>query len=119
MKKTATYVPNIIDKDPAFTIDPTTRELKNESRKITLMQFDHMSERFRFTIDEMVEGHDMTKCNYIEIHYYITEASTRKKYHGVSVIEPSEGKDKEGNTTTSVIHAVFDENGNYTDKLEF
>jgi hypothetical protein len=114
-----THIHNITDTDHPFTIDPITRELKNESKKTTLMQYDHNSERFRFSISDMVEGHDMSKCDSVQIHYYVTEASSKQKQYGMSEILPTEGKNQNGEIETSILHANFDESGNYTGKLEF
>lgn len=60
----------IYDTDSHFSINPITRAIKNESsKKTTLMQYDHNSERFTFEIPKTVEGHDMNLCNRIEVHY--------------------------------------------------
>lgn len=60
----------IIDTDKCFEIDPITRSIRNESKaKTTVIQFDHNSERFTFTLPRIIEGHDMTECNKVEVHY--------------------------------------------------
>ncbi|MBR5004187.1 MAG: hypothetical protein IKY14_01825, partial [Erysipelotrichaceae bacterium] len=60
---------NVFDTDPHFLIDPVTKRIKNESsQKTTLIQRDHNSERFSFEIPE-IDGHDMSKCNSVEVHY--------------------------------------------------
>lgn len=60
----------IIDSDNYFVIDPVTRVIENTSRQdIVLMQFDHDSERFTFELPRYVEGHDMSLCDVVEIHY--------------------------------------------------
>lgn len=60
---------NIIDSDMRFTIDAVSRRIKSESKKVTLMQNDHNSERFTFEIPRFIEGHDMSLCNAVEVHY--------------------------------------------------
>ncbi len=61
---------NIADSDTRFIIDPITRIIRNQaSKKTTLMQNDHNSERFTFELPRYVEGHDMSLCNAVEIHY--------------------------------------------------
>lgn len=57
------------DSDTAFTIDPITRKITSNSSKVSLMQYDRDSEIFTFQIPKLVEGHDMSLCNKIEIHY--------------------------------------------------
>ena len=60
----------IYDSDPHFTINTTTRQIVNDSsKKTTLMQYDHNSERFSFSLDRFIEGHDMLECNCVEVHY--------------------------------------------------
>lgn len=67
---------SVYDSDAHFQIDPTTRTIKNVSEnKTTLIQFDHNSERFTFEIPRNVEGHDMTLCNRVEVHYLNVDAS--------------------------------------------
>lgn len=61
------------DSDKHFSIDPVTRKIVNECGKVVLMQHDHNSERFTFSVPKEVEGHDMTLCNRIYIHYLNVE----------------------------------------------
>lgn len=61
----------VTDNDKHFVIDPATREITNESGKIVLAQHDHNSERFTFELPKEagVDGHNMSLCNKIEIHF--------------------------------------------------
>lgn len=60
----------IIDTDRYFTIDPYSKAVTYESdAKLHLAQFDHNSERFTFGIPRYVEGHDMSLCNTVRVHY--------------------------------------------------
>ena len=60
----------IIDADKHFEIDPITRSIRNQSpTKISIIQYDHNSERFSFELPRMIEGHDMMECNRVEVHY--------------------------------------------------
>ena len=60
----------IIDADPHFSIDPITRRIKNESsKKVTLIQGDHNSERFTFDMPRYIEEHDMLECDRVEVHF--------------------------------------------------
>ena len=74
---------SIYDTDPHFSIDPVTRLIKNESGKVVVMQHDHNSERFTFEIQNIIDGHDMSLCNVVEIHYNNIESSTKDKYADV------------------------------------
>lgn len=59
----------VIDSDKHFVIDPVTRLIDTESPKLKLMQYDHNSERYTFEIPRVIEGHDMTSCNSVRIHF--------------------------------------------------
>ena len=59
----------VVDNDLHFVINPITREIANESKKIKLMQGDHASEIFTFEVPRYIEGHDMSLCNKIAVHY--------------------------------------------------
>lgn len=63
------HLHSVYDNDTHFKIDPVTRKIKNESGKVILMQNDHNSERFTFEIPRYVDGHDMSKCNKVEVHF--------------------------------------------------
>lgn len=78
---------SIYDSDLHFKIDPVTREIKNESEKVVLMQHDHNSERFTFEIPKEVDGHDMSLCNVCQIHYLNIEASTKVQYEGIYEVD--------------------------------
>lgn len=60
---------SIYDTDKRFSIDPVTREIVNESEKFVLSHHDHNSERFTFSVPKEVDGHDMSICNRVQIHY--------------------------------------------------
>lgn len=77
---------SVYDSDPHFSIDPITRVISNaESKKTILMQNDHNSECFSFEINRIVEGHDITLCNKVEIHY--TNADSTKQAFNPGVYE--------------------------------
>lgn len=61
---------SLYDTDPHFKIDPDTRLITDLSNKgTTIVQNDHNSERFTFELPRMVDGHDMSQCNVVEVHY--------------------------------------------------
>ena len=59
----------IYDSDKHFIIDPITRNIANNSSKLTIMQYDHNSERFTFEIPKMIEGHDMSLSDIVRVHF--------------------------------------------------
>lgn len=70
---------SLYDTDPHFKINPVTRQIDNTSGKIVLMQRDHNSERFTFEIPRHIDGHDMSVCNEVEVHFINMDNSTKEK----------------------------------------
>lgn len=78
----------VYDSDAHFTINPITRQIKNESsRKTVLIQGDHQSERFTFSLDRIVEGHDMSLCNAVEIHYLNISTDKKQQHSGMYTVD--------------------------------
>lgn len=78
------HIHGVFDSDTHFKIDGETRTVKNTSEvKTMLVQYDHNSERFTFEIPKEVDGHDMTTCNVVQVHYLNIDANTRASYAGV------------------------------------
>lgn len=73
-----THEHEVSDTDKTFTVDPFTRTIIADSgQKTILIQGDHKSEVFTFTIPRYIEGHDMAACNKIYIPYLNTEVEGR------------------------------------------
>ena len=78
---------NVYDGDNKFIIDGISRAIKNASQsKTTVMQFDHNSEIFGFELPRYIEGHDMTECNRVEVHYLNIDTSTNKENEGIYLV---------------------------------
>lgn len=78
----------VVDKDSKhFIIDPITRTIKNETTKLTLIKNDHNSERFTFELPSEIEGHDMTKCNHVEVHFINVNGQNREKSMGMYPVD--------------------------------
>lgn len=76
----------IRDSEPYFIIDPETRTIRTESSgNNILVQYDHNSERFTFEIPRYVDGHDMSACSDIRIHYRNTSQSNMFTSKGVYI----------------------------------
>lgn len=76
--ETTPHIHTVLDTDRYFTIDPYSRIITYESdAKLSLVQYDHNSERFTFEIPRHVEGHDMSLCNKVKIHYMNVGSSGR------------------------------------------
>ena len=75
---------NVYDTDVRFKINPVTRIVKGESsKKTSLSQFDHKSEVFGFEIPRYIEGHDMSLCNKVEVHYINIDSETKEENKGL------------------------------------
>lgn len=78
---------SVHDTDARFTINPITRAIKNESsRKTSLVQHDHNSERFSFELPRYIEGHDMMQCNQVQVHF-INISATKEQKSGVYTVD--------------------------------
>ena len=75
------HTDKIKDCDAFFEVDPITRQIKNMTpKKIIIMQGDHNSERFTFSLPRYIEGHDMSKCSNAKIHYINPSRETQGTY---------------------------------------
>lgn len=72
------HLHSIYDTDLHFIIDPIKRSITSESGKVSLMQYDHNSERFTFEVPRFIEGHDMSLTNVMEIHYINADAANKQ-----------------------------------------
>lgn len=77
----------IIDSDGHFIIDPVTRTITNQSVKTNITQYDHNSERLTFEVDLVVEGHEMSHCNRVEIHFINMSSDKRSQFKDVYVVD--------------------------------
>ena len=76
----------VYDSDKHFIINPITRVAKTDpSHKTMVIQFDHNSERFTFELPRYIEGHDMTECNKVEVHYLNVDTKTKDERRGVYI----------------------------------
>lgn len=77
----------VIDADKHFIIDPISRDIQNDSGKLVLVQNDHNSERFTFEIPRYVDGHDMSLCNVVQIHYNNKDTTGRYQNSDIYVVD--------------------------------
>ena len=64
------HIDKIKDADAFFEVNPITRQIINKTpTKIVLMQGDHNSERFTFSLPRYIEGHDMAESAKTKVHY--------------------------------------------------
>ena len=78
-----THGHNVEDTDSRFIINPITRAVRNESsKKVSLIQLGHNSERFTFECPKFIEGHDLSMCNKTEVNYLNVSFDNRDKKTG-------------------------------------
>lgn len=79
----------LYDSDPHFIVDPISRRITNDSdTNVKLIQNDHNSERFTFDISSRYkEGHDLSLCNLVEVHFLNIESNTKRTKAGVYTID--------------------------------
>lgn len=83
----------IIDSDAHFVVNSITRQIENKTpSKITLMQNDHNSERFTFTLPRYIEGHDMLEVSKAEVHYLNGETAGIYEMKDVAIDAKDESK---------------------------
>lgn len=129
------HLHDVRDSDSHYIINPVTMEITNASgEKNTLQLGDHNSEIFTFEIPKVIEGHDMTLCNKIEVHFKNISVSGKEvsaDFHKVQDLKAAE--DDEGTLVFSwkvsgtatvfagalnyrILFACVDDEGNYTYK---
>ena len=88
---------SVYDTDTHFIIDGETRAVKNaNATKAMLVQGDHNSERFTFELPRFIDGHDMSLCDSIEVHY-INISKTGEENPGVYNVEDLQVSKTDGN----------------------
>lgn len=114
------HIHKVQDTDIHFKIDGTTRTVKNvQETKIMLVQRDHNSERFTFEIPRMVDNHDMSTCNVVQIHY-INIDSINKNNQSLGVYEVDDLAVSPDNEDVVTCSWLISENATrYVGKLSF
>lgn len=76
------------DSDTHFIIDPYTRQIENTNyQKTVIMRGDHNSERFTFELPRYVDGHDMSLCNRVIVHFDNVGDSIENVYSDVAYMD--------------------------------
>lgn len=79
---------DVPDSDTYFLIDPYTRQIENTNyQKTVLMRGDHNSERFTFEVPRYVDGHDMSLCNRVIVHFDNVGDSIENIYSDVAYMD--------------------------------
>lgn len=82
------HIHEVIDADAHYKIDAITRTIVNVNEtKRMLVQGDHNSERLTFEVPRYVDGHDLTKCNVVQVHFKnedMMQAKASESYYDVT-----------------------------------
>lgn len=82
------------DNDTHFLIDAESRQVTTNAKYIKLMQHDHNSEVFTFEMPRYIEGHDMTLCDHVQVHYSnIGKEEQSDDFYEVTDVHTKEGND--------------------------
>ena len=83
------------DRDPYFEIDAVTRKIMNKSAsKVSVIQYDHNSERFTFSLPRYIEDHDMLESTKAEVHYICAKSQTKGIYEMTDLAVDPEDENK-------------------------
>lgn len=82
----------VVDDDKEFIIDPVSRVISHPAEsQPTLIQHDHNSERFTFKMPLTIDGHNVTSCNLVRVHFInISGTNTSQKSASVYKVEDME-----------------------------
>ena len=95
------HIHDVYDSDNKFAIDGISRAIKNNSTSKTIvMQFDHNSEVFTFELPRYIEGHDMSECDRVEVHYLNIDTSTREEKEGIYLVNDLKVNESDENKLT-------------------
>lgn len=85
----------VYDTDLHFIINPKTRAItKDNTDKTVIIQHDHNSERCTFELPRYIDGHDMSLCNQVRVHYINTDGlNSTKSIYSVDDLEISPDDD--------------------------
>ena len=74
----------VYDTDCHFLINPNSRDITYDGTDpLVLIQNDHNSEHYTFEIPRYVDGHDMSECNSVQVHYINIDAGTGARVLGL------------------------------------
>lgn len=81
------HLHTVTDSDSHFIVDPFTGVIQNLSGKDSIRQHSHNSERFTFELPRHIEGHDMSTCTAVEVHFINQDEKGSEKHAGLCVLD--------------------------------
>lgn len=80
----------IIDDDQFLLIDPLSRAITNQNYlPEKILQGDHNCERLTFHVPRDIDGHDITLCNLVRVHF-VNIGEDNQKIYGLEDIAPAQ-----------------------------
>lgn len=76
----------VTDSDPNFVVEATTRKIST-SATASLVQYDHNSQRITFEVPRYIDGHDMSKCNMVQVHYQNISGNKKYQSNGIYTVD--------------------------------
>lgn len=78
----------VYDTDPHFVVDKDSRTISYPAgTKLVLIQMDHNSQRYTFEMPRYIDGHDMTLCDLVQMHYInINADNTKVRGTGIYIV---------------------------------
>lgn len=76
------HIHDVYNTDERFEIDPDTRKITQKSGKSKLIRGDHNSECYAFSLPREIDGHDMSQCDRVRVHYINYAASGGERSTG-------------------------------------
>lgn len=82
------HIHSVYDTDNHFQINPITKSITDISdSKTLLVQGSHNSERMTFEMPRYIEGHDMSLCNRVQVHYTNVSSNKQEQNEGIYNVE--------------------------------
>lgn len=72
----------VVDSDTNFVVNAATRKMTTTSAT-NLVQYDHNSQRITFELPRYIDGHDMSVCNVVQVHYQNISSNKRNQSSGI------------------------------------
>ena len=113
------HIHNIVDTDIHYKIDGVSRTITNVNEtKRELVQGDHNSEIFTFEVPRFIDGHDISECNVVQVHYINLDKF--EKYESIGVYNVDDLHIKEGDANTVILSWLISGNATrYVGTLNF
>lgn len=90
----------IYDTSGRFIIDPETSEIISGYEILNITQYDHNSKRYSFSMPRFLNGHDMSLCSSVEIHFDNISRNKREVNSDVYPVDDLSISDDDNSTVT-------------------